>query len=178
MSANFITERSKYECKHGHNRVHIWVQTWSWNGPNKSAKFFIIGSKYECKYWNVPLDAIRPEMRLRNSKHDFRVCTHIWTLSEKFAFIFRPFHKKLCNLIGTISWPSLHSYMDPTVTMFALIFGPLCYEVCTHNRNPLWSSLHSYRIRGYEFWSSKVCKGNLIICRIFKPNEFWSTCEA
>ena len=49
---NFITERSKYECKHGHSRVHIWVQTWPWNGPNRSAKFFMEGSKYECKlFW-------------------------------------------------------------------------------------------------------------------------------
>ena len=29
----------------------------------------------------------------------------------------------------------------------------------------------------YEFWSSKLCEGDLITCRICIPNEFWSTCE-
>ena len=32
--------------------------------------------------------------------------------------------------------------------------------------------------RWYEFWSSKLCEGDLITCRICIPNEFWSTCEA
>ena len=32
--------------------------------------------------------------------------------------------------------------------------------------------------RGYEFWSSKLCEGDLITCRICIPNEFWSTFEA
>ena len=32
--------------------------------------------------------------------------------------------------------------------------------------------------RGYELWSSKVCEGDLITCRICIPNELWSTCEA
>ena len=32
--------------------------------------------------------------------------------------------------------------------------------------------------RWYEFWSSKLCEGDLITCMICIPNEFWSTFEA
>ena len=31
---------------------------------------------------------------------------------------------------------------------------------------------------GYELWSSKVCEGDLITCRVCMRNELWSTCEA
>ena len=58
-----------------------------------SANLIMIGTKYECKHRNVPLDEIRPEMRVRNSKRDFRlhsylvsienICTHIWSLSNQ-----------------------------------------------------------------------------------------------
>ena len=132
MSANLVTGRSKYECKLHHKSVQIWVQT------------FLRGSKYECKHWNVPFDEIRPEMRVRNSQRDFRVCTHIWTLFLMFALIFGPFCDEVCTHIWTDLLWSLHSYMDRPVTKFALIFGPTCYEVCTHIWTLRWSSLHSY----------------------------------
>ena len=49
MSANFITGRSKYECKLDHRRVHIWVQTSEQVGPNMSANLVTDRSIYECK---------------------------------------------------------------------------------------------------------------------------------
>ena len=49
MSANFITGRSKYECKLDHRRVHIWVQTSEQVGPNMSANLVTGRSIYECK---------------------------------------------------------------------------------------------------------------------------------
>ena len=52
---------SKYECNFGFGRVHIWLQS------------FLLGNKYECNNWNVPLDEIRREMRVRSSQRDFAV---------------------------------------------------------------------------------------------------------
>ena len=79
----FLSGWFNYECKLFYKWVQIWVQTWSQIGPNMSANSNTRGSKYECKHRNVPFDEIRPEMRVRNSQHDWKLfdaCTHIWTL--------------------------------------------------------------------------------------------------
>ena len=57
-----------------------------------SANLIPKGTRYERKHRIVPLDEIRPEMRVRNSQRDFRIQIHTQSLKTKFALIFDPKH--------------------------------------------------------------------------------------
>ena len=125
MSANSITSGSKYECKHNHRSVQIWVQTSSQNGLNMSANFNIRGSKYECKHRMFLLTRFV-------QKWGLEIPSAILNFLM-FAIIFGPNCDNVCTHIWTHLLWSLHSYMDRPVMKFALIFGPTCKKVCTHN---------------------------------------------
>ena len=115
MTAILVLVGSKYVCNPDYKRVQIWLQS------------FLLGNKYECNNWNVPLDEIRPEMRVRSTQRDFRNCSHICSLTEMIAVIFGPFWNQDCTHIWTSTWLRLQSYLDLFKTEIALIIGPSLY---------------------------------------------------
>ena len=117
-----------------------WITLYR-GGPIMSANLVMVGTKYECKNWNVRLE-IRPEMRVRNSQRDFRVCTHIKSLLKMFALIFGPFQIKVSSHIWSLLWPSLHTYLVPFKIEFTLIIGPPRYKLWTINNDALFHSAH------------------------------------
>ena len=83
--------------------------------------FFLLENKYECKDLNVPLDEIRPEMRVRSAQRNCRVCTHIWTLL----------------LLG------LHSYLDLNVITIEVRYGLFQNQNCSFIWIPLKLTVQS-----------------------------------
>ena len=95
---NVIMLGSKYDYNVSFNGIHILLQS------------ILLGNKYDCKHWNVLLDEIRPEMRVRSAQCNFRDGTHICSLLEKIAVIFQPLCYQDCTHIWTSMWPRLQSY--------------------------------------------------------------------
>ena len=77
--------------------------------------------------------------------------------------------------------PNMEKFYDPKYDLgdendkesfrFFFYFGFL-------GRSGMLNQAQNLYTRWYEFWSSKVCEGDLLTCWICIPNEFWSTCEA
>ena len=79
----------------------------SFNGIHILPQSILLGNKYDCKHWNVLLDEIRPDMRVRSAIFEM-------------ALIFVPYSKRL------------QSYFNPFVIRIAHIFGPQCDQDCSH----------------------------------------------
>ena len=112
MSANLIPNETRIDCKISHKRNEIWVQT------------FLGVNKYKCKHWNVPLNEIRPDIKVKILSMIFRVCTNIKSPLKTFALIFGPFPIKSSSHILSLLWLSLHLYQVFFGVKFALISGP------------------------------------------------------
>ena len=124
MSALSDMLGSKYDCNLSFNRVHIGLQSWSCWGPNMSAILITKGSKYDCNFenraehfWPSFLDESCQEKHFNN-------CSHICSLTEMIAVIFRPFCNQDWTHIWTVSKQRLQSYLDPNMSDIALIIGP------------------------------------------------------
>ena len=142
MTAILVLLGSIYDWNLGSSEDQIWLQFWL-----KKVQIwlhsFLLGNKYECNYWNVPLDEIRREMRVRSTQRDFRNYSHICSPTEMITVIFGPFYNQDFSHIWTSTESRLQSYMDLLKTKIAVIFVPQHVRYCTHNWTlPIISDLY------------------------------------
>ena len=131
---------------------HLWVQTHSQKGPNKTANWVIVRTKYEHKlyYKGDQIWVLTQLQKVLNmaANFDFKgtkyECKHWKVPLDEIRREMRV-RKSRCEfvLIFSAYWKCSHSYLVLFRIKFALIFSSYYDPVCSLIWSLLWMSLHS-----------------------------------